>query len=74
MQPLGQYEFSTAHEWTAEALIGLVFSTSFLSRDALGDHTDRFADDLRRELRSSQPDRTFSQAIDFGYELARRAG
>ncbi|MGO9877105.1 MAG: class I SAM-dependent methyltransferase [Acidimicrobiia bacterium] len=72
MQPVGKYQFLTDHEWTPDALIGFVFSTSFLSRVALGDDADRFEEDLRRELRASQPAGTFSQTIDFAYELARR--
>jgi SAM-dependent methyltransferase len=44
---VGSSRFSTAHDWTIEALIGLVYSTSFLPRALLGDRADAFERDLR---------------------------
>jgi SAM-dependent methyltransferase len=72
MHPVGKYQFLTAHEWTPDALIGFVYSTSFLSREALGDHADRFERDLRDEINAADPTVQLSQTIDFAYELARR--
>jgi len=72
MQPIGKYQFFTTHEWTPETLIGFVYSTSFLSRDALGDNADRFEDDLRHEINTSEPSGHLTQTIDFAYELDRR--
>ena len=61
-----------SHEWTMEALTGFVFSTSVLSRAALGARAAEFAADLRRELAGGAPDGRFRQVISFGCELARR--
>jgi len=61
-----------SHDWTIEALTGFVFSTSVLSRAALGARAAEFAADLRRELLGGAPDGRFRQAISFGCELARR--
>jgi SAM-dependent methyltransferase len=71
-QIAGSYEFPTAQEWTVETLIGFVFSTSVLSRAALGGHASGFADDLQQELRACEPAGRFRQTIGFAYELARR--
>jgi len=72
LRPVGKYQFPTAHEWTIEALIGFVYSTSFLSREALGDNAHRFEEDLRREIGTGEATERFSETIDFAYELARR--
>jgi SAM-dependent methyltransferase len=71
-QLAGSYRFPTAHEWTIETLTGFVFSTSVLSRAALGGHASAFANDLQQELRACEPAGRFRQAIGFAYELACR--
>ncbi len=69
---VGSYPFPAAHEWTLEAITGFVFSTSVLSRAALGRHTSGFEEDLQRELRSYEAAGRFRHTIGFAYELARR--
>lgn len=71
-QPIGRYEFAVAHEWTAESLIGFQYSTSVLSRAALGAQAAEFEADLRRELLSCEPSGRLHQTIVFACELARR--
>jgi len=71
-QPLGSYKFPTAHEWTPDELIGYVFSTSVLSRAALGSLASGFEGDLQRELHACEPSGRLRQTIGFAYELARR--
>jgi SAM-dependent methyltransferase len=71
-QLAGSYQFPTAHEWTPEALIGFVYSTSVLSREALGGLAPDFEADLRRELRACEPVGRLRQTIGFAYDLARR--
>lgn len=73
-QMLGSYQFPIAHQWTPEALIGLVYSTSFLPREVVADFGDAFEEDLRRGLASSDPTGQLSQTIGFEYELARWPG
>lgn len=68
----GCYEFRAAGEWTPESLIGFAYSTSVLSRAALGGLAPEFESDLRRELRASEPSGQFRQDIRFAYDLARR--
>ena len=73
-QVVGSYQFPIAYQWTPEALVGFVSSTSFLSHEVLGDLADDVEEDLRRELASSVPTGQLSQTIDFAYELARCPG
>jgi ubiquinone/menaquinone biosynthesis C-methylase UbiE len=65
---LGHHEFARPHEWTADAVIGFVYSTSMLSRAVLGGHVDEFERDVRARL-GAQPLR---EDASFAYDLARR--
>jgi SAM-dependent methyltransferase len=71
-QPAGRREFSVAHEWAPDTLIGFLYSTSVLSRAALGPQAAGFEAGLRRELLSCQPSGRLHQTIVFACELARR--
>ena len=71
LQVVGSYQFPIVHQWTPEALVGFVHSTSFLPDSVLADLADDFEEDLRRELASSDPTGQLSQTIGFAYELAR---
>jgi SAM-dependent methyltransferase len=71
-QPTGRHEFAIAHEWTPEALTGFLYSTSTLSRAALGPLGSEFEADLRRELLACEPAGRLHQTIAFACELARR--
>jgi ubiquinone/menaquinone biosynthesis C-methylase UbiE len=66
--------FPTVHEWSVEALIGLVYSTSFLPRAVLGDRVEMFEGDLHRALDRFEARNELNETIDFGYELACRPG
>lgn len=68
----GRQEFPDAREWTPEALTGFVFSTSVLSRAALGPLAPAFEADLRRELRACAPSGGMRQVSRFACDLARR--
>ena len=68
----GQFEFTVTQQWTVESLIGFAYSTSFLSRAALGDRTDEFERDLRSRLQLHAPAGGFEQDLSFAYEVARR--
>jgi SAM-dependent methyltransferase len=68
---VGSHAFRAAHDWTPDALIGFLFSTSVLSRPSLGDLAAGFEEDLRREMLGCVPSGRWRQVIDFGYQLAR---
>ena len=71
-ESVGTYQFPTPWEWTPETLIGFAYSTSVVSREALGDLASGFEEDLRHEVNAAEPSGTLTQTIDFAYELARR--
>jgi hypothetical protein len=54
------------------ALIGLVYSASFLARGVLGDRAELFERDVSHELRSFAARNELVETNDFAYELARR--
>jgi SAM-dependent methyltransferase len=67
----GKFEFPVIERWTAESLIGYVYSTSMLSRSVFGDHVEAFEDDVRTRLGACGDDGIFEQRTTFAYELAR---
>ena len=69
---VGRYEFEEIHDWTLDALIGLVYSTSLLPRAVLGDRADAFEADLRERLRAIEPSGIFREHASFAYDLAYR--
>ena len=69
---VGEFEFTTPHEWTVETLTGFMYATSFLSQPALGRHVPAFERDLRTRLLAVEPDGVFREQTTFSYMLARR--
>ncbi len=69
---VGSYRFLAGHDWTPDSLAGFLFSTSVLSRPALGDLAAGFEDELRREMARCVPSGRWRQVVSFGYQLARR--
>jgi ubiquinone/menaquinone biosynthesis C-methylase UbiE len=69
---VGHFEFLAPHEWSVESLVGFMYSTSFLSREALGTHREAFEEDMRERLLSLEPTGVFREEISFGYDLAER--
>ncbi len=67
---VGGYDFPTLHEWTIERLTGFMYSTSVLSKIALGSHAPAFEQDLRARLLQVAPDNVFRESIGFHYTLA----
>jgi len=68
---LGSYRFPAECDWTVDALIGFVYSTSVLPRAVLGESADAFEEDVRHELDRHATAGTLHETIDFAYELAR---
>ena len=65
---LGHFEFARTHDWTVDAVIGFVYSTSMLPREVIGDHADEFERAVRTRV-GTQPLR---EHATFAYDLARR--
>jgi ubiquinone/menaquinone biosynthesis C-methylase UbiE len=69
---LERSEFTEIHDWDVDALIGLMYSTSLLSRVALGDQVDAFEADVRKRLRAEEPSGIFREHVSYAYDLAYR--
>ncbi len=69
---VGQFDFEAPYEWSVEKLTGLMYSTSILSQQALGQHVQGFERDLRERLLAVEPEGIFREDISFSYTLARR--
>lgn len=72
LEPLGSWQFPAEHHWTLDTLCGNLFSTSGLTRNALGSLAPELERDLRAQLSAYTRDGRIRQLIDFGYDLARR--
>lgn len=72
LEMAGSFEFPTVHDWTPDTIVGFVFSTSVLSRHALGDLAPEFERDLRRALDPHARAGPLRQTMDFAYQLARK--
>lgn len=67
---VGKFEFVAEQTWTVESLTGLVYSTSFLNREALGGQVGAFETELSALLRSFEPEGVFEVAASYAYQLA----
>jgi SAM-dependent methyltransferase len=67
---VGKFEFIAELTWTVESLTGLVYSTSGLNREALGDKAQAFEADLSALLHSYEPDGVFQISGSYAYQLA----
>ncbi len=64
----GEYSCTQMEHWTIDALIGFVYSTSFLGRSVVGGRADEFEADVRARLAGAVLD----QDVTYAYQLARR--
>lgn len=67
---VGKFEFIAEQTWMVETLTGLVYSTSFLNREALGDKVQAFEADLSALLYSYEPGGVFQVSSSYAYQLA----
>lgn len=56
-------EYRFDHVWTAEAIIGFLYSTSFAARHLFGDATTAFEEEVRSALLHLNPEGTFREEI-----------
>jgi len=67
---VGAYEFTSSHDWSLAGLIGLLYSTSYFPRAALGDRVEEFETDLGARLSAVEPSGVFRETISSAYDLA----
>jgi SAM-dependent methyltransferase len=64
-------DIQKTHVWTADSIIGYLYSTSFASRAILGDLREPFERDLRERLSALSAEDRFVEEIDFSIISAR---
>ena len=69
---VSDHELHFPHEWTLEALLGNLRSTSVLSRAALGARHGPFEAELAAALLVREPAGRFAELVRCGYTLARK--
>lgn len=65
-------DYPTEHEWTADEIVGYLYSTSFAGPRVLGDRKDAFERDLRSELGEMSAGGIFREHLDFYLTIAYR--
>jgi ubiquinone/menaquinone biosynthesis C-methylase UbiE len=71
-QDLRTREFQVAHTWSPDTLLGYFFSTSILSRRALGARAARFESELRERLSPWDQGPGLQETATFAYLMATR--
>lgn len=69
---VASHEFLQPHEWTADEIVGNLFSTSICSRRALGSGAESFDAEIRAALRALDPRDRYSEDTRFGYTFGRK--
>jgi SAM-dependent methyltransferase len=71
-EPGGRHEFAVEHRWSLPELAGHIRSTSFLPARVLGGQAAAFDADLAATLGPYSDGGTFTETVEFAYELARK--
>lgn len=72
LEHVGRWELVRQERWTAETLAGFMYSTSILSRDALGDRAPALERDLAALVDAHGTAGTVQADAGYAYELARK--
>ena len=64
---VAEYEFRVRHVWTLDALVGFLYSTSGVSKHALGDKAEDFEADFRSSLIAFDSCGQYEETARFGY-------
>lgn len=66
------YPFTEPHEWTVDAILGYLYSTSVCSKAVLGKKVEAFEAELKIALFAHDPGGKYRERIQWGYTLGRR--
>lgn len=68
---VASFAFEVPYDWTVEAILGNLFSTSYCARHALGTRSDAFADAVTRAIAPYAVDGIVRETLTFGYTFGR---
>jgi len=71
-QSIATFTFKVPHEWSIEAVIGNLFSTSYCAKHVLGQAADDFAADVTRVLSAYAPDGVLHETLSYSYTFGIR--
>jgi hypothetical protein len=66
------YPFTVPHEWTIDAIVGYLHSTSVASKRVLGANAGAFETELRAALLAHDPSGIYRENTQWGYTFARK--
>ena len=71
-EDVASYQFVEGHDWTIETIIGNLYSTSFCSKNVLGDNSEAFEAELKAALLAHDPSGHYRETMRFGYTIGRK--
>jgi ubiquinone/menaquinone biosynthesis C-methylase UbiE len=66
------YSFTIQYYWSAESIIGYLYSTSVCSKRVIGDKSDEFEAEIKTALEKINRQDKFSDVIQCGYTLGKK--
>lgn len=69
---VGSYSFVEPHDWTIETIIGNLYSTSFCSKNVLGDNAEAFETDMKAALLAHDPSGNYRENMRFGHTIGKK--
>jgi SAM-dependent methyltransferase len=69
---VASHPYVEPHDWTIEAILGYLYSTSVSSKAALGGNAEAFEADLKSALLAHDPGGVYREDIQWGYTIARK--
>jgi hypothetical protein len=69
---VASHPFVVPHDWTIDTIIGNLYSTSFCSKQVLGDNAAAFEAALQAALLAHDPSGIYREQMRFGYTIGRK--
>jgi SAM-dependent methyltransferase len=69
---VASYPFVAPYDWTIDTIIGNLYSTSFCSKQVLGDNVEAFEAALKATLCTHDPSGKYHEQMRFGYTIGRK--
>jgi len=69
---VASYPFVALYDWTIDTIIGNLYSTSFCSKQVLGDNAAAFEAEVKAALLAHDPSGTYHEQMNFGYTIGRK--
>jgi SAM-dependent methyltransferase len=69
---VASYPFVAPHAWSLDTILGNLYSTSFCSKQVLGDNAVAFEAVLKAALLAHDPSGTYREQMRFGYTIGRK--